>query len=584
MRRALRETTGLGRCWSVAGLILLLASGSAWAQAVPGPAQPGRLPQQLAPAVPPPSVSPTPPVQIPAPPSHAVVVPQFVLRQVVVEGATIYSPDTLAALYAPYIGQPADSGTIAKIEQAITVKYRDDGYILSRAIADSVNPQTGVVHVRVFEGYVDKVDIQPGDTGGALRGILEQIAHACHDGDQPRAGQPCPLNRDELERYLLMANDLPGVQASAVIQPSPNQVGAADLVVTVTQKPFDLSASLDNRNPVYFGRWRMAQSATGNNLLGLYDRTQVTTTESLPFKDLFGVGVTEQVPLGATGLTLAVGGSHSRARPGDALRPLNLRATADEGQLTLSYPLIRTRAQNLLLSAGIDLVNAHQHSFDATLFNDKARAVVAGAIYNLADAWNGTNTVDGGLTQGVNIMGATPENSLVSSHLGAPPDFTKADAEISRLQQLFPEWGLLGAATGQYSWSRLLAGEQFDFGGANYGRAYDESEILGDRGLAAKAELQYTPAWGPDLLGADVLKSLQFYTYYDIGRAWVLDHPEPHHLTGASVGGGVRVGITPYLSSYVEIAKPLTRPVQADVLDGRSGKGPRFFVSLMATY
>lgn len=583
MRSALRAWEP-ARCWGVAGLLFLVASGSAWAQAVPGPAQPGRLPQQLTPAVPPPAVSPTPPVQIPVPPTRAVNVPQFILRQVVVEGATIYAPDTLRALYAPFIGQPADSATIAKIEQAITVKYRDDGYILSRAIADAVDPQTGVLHIRVFEGYIDKVEIQPADTHGALRGILERIPHACHDGDQPQAGQPCPLNRDELERYLLMANDLPGVKASAVIQPSPTQVGAADLVVTVTQKPFDLAAGIDNRDSAYYGRWRLSQSAAANNLFGLYDRTQIATVESLPFKDLFFIQGSEQVPLGSDGLSLAVIGSHARIRPGDSLRRLNLRSTSDDGGVSLSYPLLRTRAQNLLLRAGVDLRNAYTHQSDASLFNDKTRALILGATYNLADAWNGTTTADASLTQGVSVLGATPQSSLVSSHLGAPPNFTKADLEISRLQQLFPEWAVLGAATGQYAWSRLLAAEQFGYGGVLYGRGYDDSEILGDRGVAAKAELQYTPAWGPNLFGVDVLKSLQFYTFYDIGRAWVLDHPAPPHLNGASAGGGLRIGVTDYLTSSVELAKPLTRPVQAAVNDGRSGKAPRIFFSLTATY
>ena len=49
-----------------------------------------------------------------------------------------------------------------------------------------------------------------------------------------------PANIRTIERYLLLAGDLPGLKFKNSIKPHPSIVGAAILVVEVTEKPVDL--------------------------------------------------------------------------------------------------------------------------------------------------------------------------------------------------------------------------------------------------------------------------------------------------------------------------------------------------------
>src|SRR5579883_705837 len=568
---------------------------SAWAQAIPSPAAPGRIERELTPPPAPPPVSAPPPV--PAAPAVPVPAPgalTFVLKDVVVDGATVYTAQQLRQAYQGFLGKPVSVDALAQLEQAITTQYRRDGYILARALIPSgqaIDPAAGIVHVQVYEGYIDKVRLDPldyevGSRGKLVRAILDKIAGGCRSGDRPVDGKPCPLHRDTLERYLLLANDLPGVKASAIIQPSPDVPGAADLFVTITEKPYDVTAQVNNRGSPFTGPFLGELSGSLNNLMDYYERTTVRGVVSLPFNELQLGNATEEIPLGSEGLRMVLGGTDSRSRPGLALRSQDVVTKSQSLSFALAYPLIRTRSENLLLRGEFNWRDDITDVGGAKLFDDHARILSAEASYDLADSWLGVNLIDVSVGQGLPILDATPQNSPFASHTGADGVFTKFNAELSRLQQILAEWNLLAAVSGQYSVHKLLVEEQFGYGGERFGRAYDPSEILGDRGIAGKLELQYTPAWGPGALGTgDALKALQFYTFYDIGRVWNPGVGEAvPSASAASTGAGVRYTVTDYVSGYLEVAKPLTRPVQSLVSEGESGKAPRIFFSVAARF
>jgi hemolysin activation/secretion protein len=571
---------------------VLLLSPAAMAQAIPAPALPGRIEQQFQPPPSAPQVS--PPASVPAAPAAPAPRsgPEFVLRDVVVEGATVYTPAQLREEYAKYIGQTISVSAIAEIEEAITRRYRSDGYILTRAVVpagQAIDPASGTVKVVVLEGYIDKVRLDPldyevGERGRLVRGTLKKIERACRPGDAPVGNMPCPLHRDVLERYLLLANDLPGVKASAVIQPSSDASAAADLFVTISEKSYDGAATLDNRGSPFIGPVLGQVSGGLNNMTGLYERTTVRGIVSVPFNELWLVNANEEVPLNEEGLRLAFGGTHSRSRPGDSLRSQNIVTNSDTLNAILSYPLVRTRSENLLVRSGFTWRNSLSDFQDLRTFDDRTRTLSVGATYDLADRWLGVNLVDVNASQGLPMLGATRTDSPLASHAGANGTFTKFNGELSRLQQIIPEWNILTSVTGQVANQRLLVSEQFGYGGERFGRAYDPSEIIGDNGIAGKAELQYTPSWAPGMLGTgDVLRNLQFYAFYDIGQVWNLGIGEVDS-SAASAGAGLRFGITDYLSGYVEAAQPLTRRVQSLTAKGQDGKPTRVFFSLSSRF
>ncbi|SVC30040.1 uncharacterized protein METZ01_LOCUS282894, partial [marine metagenome] len=95
---------------------------------------------------------------------------KFVLKQLLIQGKSIYDKRTFKPLYNKYLNKKLALGDIYEIAQKITNKYRNDGYILSKAIVPPQKIDNGVVYLRIIEGYIDKINVQ-----GPIRGPRKLI-------------------------------------------------------------------------------------------------------------------------------------------------------------------------------------------------------------------------------------------------------------------------------------------------------------------------------------------------------------------------------------------------------------------------
>ena len=111
--------------------------------------------------------------------------------------------------------------------------------MLSRAIVppQQLDPNGAVVRIQVVEGYIDKVEWP-----ALLAAYVDFFSDYAAKITAER-----PANIRTIERYLLLAGDLPGLKFKNSLKPHPTKVGAAILVVEVTEKPVDLFGRVDNR-------------------------------------------------------------------------------------------------------------------------------------------------------------------------------------------------------------------------------------------------------------------------------------------------------------------------------------------------
>jgi hemolysin activation/secretion protein len=156
------------------------------------------------------------------------------LKEVSIEGSAVLMEQAWA-LANRYVGREITAAEIFELARELTALYRNAGYILSQVIVPPQTLSDGRLSLRVVEGYIANVRIE-GDT--EVSGKLAEL------GDKIKASRP--LKAGDLERYLLLANDLPGVRVRAVLSPSPAGVGAADLTLVATVRKIDGSLSLDN--------------------------------------------------------------------------------------------------------------------------------------------------------------------------------------------------------------------------------------------------------------------------------------------------------------------------------------------------
>lgn len=499
---------------------------------VPSPRQPGLYP----------SVQP----QTTAPSTAGAEV-KFKLKKLDIEGSTVFTQQQLATFAQPYLNKEISLNDLEAIANSLETQYHKAGYLLTKVV---IPPQritkAGEVKFEIIEGYIDSVSVEGNVGDGVKRRVMKY-------GD--RIEKSKPLRMSVLERYVLLADDLPGVTAKTVLSPSPDHPGASHLTFVLTQAKFDGFINYDNRGTKYLGPNILSANGNYNNLFGT-DKIGAQAAASTPFNEMQFGQVLEQHPIGSNGLLLTSLVSYSHTEPGDNLSDFNIYGASSIASFNLSYPVVRSRSKSFYLNATLDGLNANSsmNLIPLNLYLDRIRSARLGATFTETDA-HGNTTVDGQFSQGLDILNArlegTPEEPL--SRPDGDATYSKVTADIIRIQQLNNQFSLKLAANGQYGFDPLLLAEQLGFGGILYGRGFDPSQIVGDRGLEDDIELRYDtqPNW-------KYLKTVQYYGFTDAGILWNIDtNSQPYEQKGTTAGLGARFQIVKHLYGNLEIAKPL---------------------------
>jgi hypothetical protein len=194
----------------------------------------------------------------------------------------------------------------------------------------------------VVEGYVDQV-IWPVEKLTRYRDFFTDYS--------ARITADRPANVRTLERYLLLANDLPGLRFSTTLKPSPTHPNASILIVEVKEKMIDTIARIDNRGTPARGPWQYLGAATFNNIAGSHEAFTVTYAGAFQLEELQYLQATYRQVLNSEGLTFFANASYGIGTPGTVLlRSLDYRTRAGYAEAGLTYPVIRTRELNLYLT------------------------------------------------------------------------------------------------------------------------------------------------------------------------------------------------------------------------------------------
>jgi hemolysin activation/secretion protein len=489
----------------------------------------------------------------------------FTLNSVTVQGVNLYEPTHFLPLFKRATGQKINVKELYELVDQITTTYRNDGYILARAVLPPQDITKGHVTVQVVEGRLDNVIIR-GDSKGSklIRAYADKLK-----GDV--------LNAKKLERYLLLMNDLPGVTATSTLQKAATP-GASDLVIDVAYTRYEGQYAISNWGTRFVGPNQLEGDVSINNsyadTFGWHDQTTVRGVQTTSLDDLSYLDISHMLPISEEGMDLTFEMHRSLSKPGYTLEELDLDSTTEGFAIQLSQPWIRSRRVNFTPFLKFDWRDTTTNSLSKELSNDHVRAFRAGFDWDRADDWDGITTARLEVSQGTSLFGASNKTDPNKSRLyGVADRFTKIKLDFARLQRLHKSWNVLFAATGQYTTTPLLAGEEFGLGGENYGRGFDTSEITGDNGWAAKAELQINFP-----VGWEYLQSWQFFGFYDIGTVWERD-PLPGQaetpLSLASMGVGIRTRLKDKVTLDLTLAQPKTREVLS-----KGDKDPSLYVRL----
>jgi hemolysin activation/secretion protein len=507
---------------------LCLATGTAHAQIAPDA---GQTLQQLKQPIEPPQPSAPlllerPPTALP-PPGGA----QVKLSGLRFNGNTVFDAATLLAAAQPdggsLIGQSLDMAGLGAAAARVSEFYRAAGYPFARALIVPQDLSGGVLQISILEGRFGKVTALAEDSLAQLEWTPAQLAQAQGflKGLQP--GQV--IQSPSLARSILILDDQPGVRAAATIKPG-ETVGTGDLeVVLVRTPPVTGDVGLDNQGSRYSGYYRALASLNFNSPFMLGDQVSLRSLYS-----------DENLWLGSLGYSLPVGGGGLRANAGYSVTGYTLgkefASTQSNGiakvtSVGVSYPLLRSQAKNLHVSASFQDKQLNDRK-DAALINE-SKSSTSLPVSLQFDQRDGVGL--GGITYGA--VGWTPgnlqlDNNLISADsANTRGQFDKFTLDVSRLQLLPGRISLFGHLSSQWASKNLDSSEGFILGGGNGVRAYPSGEGSGDEGWLTQLELRMNLGqWTP-------------IVFYDAGGVKTNASPAPNATNNSRnlSGGGLGV-------------------------------------------
>ncbi len=494
---------------------------------------------------------------------------QVTLSSVTFKGATAVDADTLRAAYADYVGKPKPVSVICAIRDRAARIVFDSG-VLARVEIPEQRIAGGALVLEVIEAHVVNVRVR-GDVGES-QAIIERYA------EKLRGMKPFDMAR--AQRYLLLASDVPGVQVRAAVRPSTSaERGAVDIDLTVVRKDPEVFANIQNTGSKQVGRW----GGLGRGEIAGYtqfgESTALTAFHTLDSNEQWLVQLAETARFGGEGLVGRGSLTYGESRPGDFLKPLDLKSRSLVANLEAAYPYIRSRNQNLTLAGGLDVIDQKTRAGGAgVLSHDQLRVLYARAdgdyrteIAARPVLFNGSV----GIRRGLSILGGSDKGDAdLTRALGNP------DAWVLRAQggaDMAITDRLTGMIRGQaqYSGSSLMPYEQISLGGLTVGRGYDPAALLGDKGVSGVAEVRY----GPIQLHPKVVAAP--YGFFDAGYVAsnnALASGVQKDRTLKSVGAGVVFR----LFNRANLEVTYAHPIDATRTGGRR-PGDRVLIQLTAS-
>ncbi|PVZ43353.1 ShlB/FhaC/HecB family hemolysin secretion/activation protein [Pseudomonas sp. CC120222-01a] len=479
---------------------------------------------------------------------------RFVLHKVRFEGGTVYPLSELREHYQPLIGREVSVGELQQFTERLTRRYQLDGYLLSLAYLPDQDFAEGRVHVVLVEGYVHNVrregDIGP--AGAYLDQLLERL----------RAERP--LTQATLDRFIGLAQRIPGVTLQADLTQAEHGEGAAQLTVHALRKPFDAAVafsdgSREGPQGVFKvssnAQTRFAEQLTASVLLPPGD--DHTEYQRLDYSQ----------HLDAQGSQLLLSAARYRSEPRTAV-PLEhgsqffQRIESERYAIGLGQPVIVTADEWLAVTGHVYSVSEHDEDLTSGLgHNDTyVRALSFEGDWRKVEGGR-LRMVSAGVYQGLDYLGARSDADY-------DMDFLRFRVAGLQSDRLFQRWQ--GVLSGALYWTddRLPASERAVFGGQNFGHGYPKDQAAGDKGWGVAYELNYSIQ-----PGAGWVRLVQPYALLDAAQAWYNGGPfEDARMRSAALG--VRLGDGRYGNVALEVAKPL-----ADVALDSMSRGPRWTVS-----
>ena len=450
----------------------------------------GALQQQLQKELPIPSPLPLPELQKPEEKKESTKPKageiQFEVKDFILEGVKILPEKDVKAVLKPWINTAVTFDDLQKACDAIVELYRKAGYTV-QAIVPPQKIANGIVKILITEAKLGKVIVDTPE--GKVRFSTERAAEYITYANTPGK----PLNIRDLERALIILNEVPGVVVKSALEQG-EQDGETNVRLLMTSPKQNWVARGELNN--YGSRTTGAnQGVVGFNYLN-----PTGIGDSIGFNGIVSEGSqyvqgNYSAPVHPSGLRLGVSATYLNYKNVSNYATNGSTGDAWTTGLSAAYPLIRSQGTNVNTTLGYDIKS----------YNNKLMATnQVQSSYNIKNLYLGLsgNHLDGFLGGGITAGSITiTQGYLDIINRGAfnnygiytPSNFVKTSFTLNRNQAASSD-GLTtvyAALSGQLASNDLNSAEQFYLGGPYAVRAYPVAQSPGSQGALATLELRH---------------------------------------------------------------------------------------------
>jgi len=474
----------------------------------------------------------------------------------------------LDASWRDRVGQDLPISVVCDIRDRAATMLRAKGYLAAVRVPPQTIGADGIVRLDILSARMTRIEVR-GDAGANERLLQRYLSRL---DDQP------VFNIVDAERYLLLARDIPGLDARLTLRPGA-EPGEVVGEVTVERTPILFDANIQNFGSKDVGRWGGIARVRFAGLTGMGDLTTASFYSTPDFDEQNVLQLAHEFRVGGEGLRLGASYTYAWTRPAIANFPV--KSTTQIVSAFASYPLVLTQARRLTLGGGLDLIDQDIKLGAVPLNRDRIR------VFNLrADAsWVDPASVTGKsgyspsephwsiaasleARQGVNFLGASDDcgpggaacflpGAIPLTRVEAKPDafLVRANAQAEwRPHKMFT---LAVSPRAQWASDPLVAYEEFSGGNFTVGRGFDPGTVIGDSGVAVAVEARY----GSFVPANTKSFAIQPFAFFDAAWVWNEDTAfaglDPQKLYSA--GGGLRVAYGALARLDMTLAVPLNR-------------------------
>ncbi len=275
-----------------------------------------------------------------APPTPTPIPGKLPEQQVTVErfeviGSTVFSPEELESVLAPFTNRPLSLTELFQARSAITQLYIDSGYITSGALLPPQKLQRGVVKIQVVEGSLSAINVN-----GTRRLNPDYV--------RSRLPTSIPLNQKQLLEALQLLQLNPLIENISAELAAGTRPQTSVLQVEVKEaKTFSSQLVADNARSPSVGSFRRRAQVNEVNLLGLGDGLSLAYSNT---DGSNGVDASYTLPISSRNGTLSLSYGTTNS---EVIEPefdlLGINGNSRYYELTLRQPLSQTPTQEFAL-------------------------------------------------------------------------------------------------------------------------------------------------------------------------------------------------------------------------------------------